>query len=633
MNPLAWLEHPGAISERVMGNIALVRAFLETQTRVVTSYPGSPTPEIASGIHAIPPERRPFHFEFSVNEKVATEVALGASLNGHLSAVFFKSVGLNVAADAFVQLNHMTLPGGMVVVIGDDPGCHSSQNEQDNRHLARLSYTPLLEPGSPEEIYRFYLRAAELARKHQMAIILRLSTHTCHQEERVSFGPLPPPSPPGPPLFDPARGPYLPVTQRVFPMKARALRQLEAVRQEADTPRHNTLWGSLQARRGIITSGWAFLSLMDLLDTSPPPPVRILKLDMPFPLPREQVLAFCRSCDEVWVLEDLDDFTEQNLRALLQKEGLACTLHGKTELDDWLGEATPAAVRRRLNRLWPDLCPVATIGEPPPTPAPDPRPPQLCPGCGHRSAFTAIAKALRPQDITVGDIGCHTLGFLPPHRMGQVLLCMGASPSLAAGLRLFQTERKVLAFIGDSTLFHAGIPGLINLLFNQHPVTLVIMENQTTAMTGHQNHPGTGAHFDGPSPRIDLPELLAGMGIHSVRRVDAYQQARLTEAVKEALAEDGPSVVIAHHPCMLQVMKKKRRDPAYSPRRVRVDPRKCTLSRDCLNRFGCPSFQPSPDADSSPTVHRDLCIGDGSCLQVCPAQAIDRPQAESGEEA
>ncbi|MBU1239831.1 indolepyruvate ferredoxin oxidoreductase, partial [Myxococcota bacterium] len=453
-----------------MGNHALVRGFVEANTRVVTAYPGSPTPEIADGIRAIPPDTRPFYFEFSTNEKVATEVAFGASINGHLSSVFFKSVGLNVAADTFVQLSHMRLKGGLVVIIGDDPGANSSQNEQDNRHIAQLAYTPVLEPATPQEVYEMYLQAVKLTTQLQMPVILRLTTHVCHARGRVVFGEYTPDSSPRDPAFDPQGFEYLPITKLVYPMKRRAMENLQAVKESADSMAVNRVVDHGNGRRGVITMGVPFLSLMDVIEGIPGKP-DIFKLGMVYPLPEASILDFLRSHEEVKILEELDDIVERSIKSLAWDARLDVKIVGKTDLDDWMGEYTPAKVHAVISKVWPDMLEAREERPVLPQTAP-PRPAQMCPGCGHRSAFFAIKKALEPTDITVADIGCHTLGFLPPYNMGQVLLCMGASPGIAAGLSLFNDSRKVLAFMGDSTFYHAGSAGVINAVFNQHNLTL-----------------------------------------------------------------------------------------------------------------------------------------------------------------
>ncbi len=608
--------------EIVMGNTALVRAMVEAGTRVVTSYPGSPTPEIATAIGAIPKDRRPFYFQFSTNEKVATEVAYGAALNGHLSTVFFKSVGLNVAADTFVQLSLMNIIGGLVVVLGDDPGANSSQNEQDNRHLAQLGYTPVFEPASPSEVYRFYMAAARLSREKQMPVIVRLTTHVCHAKERVAFENWSPEAPDDTPRFDVGNGPYIPLTELTFPMKARALHNLEAVRSFAETCDLNQTVDHDNPNRGIVTMGLPFLSLLDVLQGVEPKP-DILKLGIVYPIPRKRVTDFLKAHVEVKILEELDNELEKEIKMLAYDQSLKTRIIGKLDDDDWMGEYTPDKVAAVLRKSWPDLlpepqAPAVSIRTVPARPA------QMCPGCGHRSAFQAIKKALADTDITVADIGCHTLGYLPPYNTGQLLMCMGASTAMGSGLSLFNTTRKVVAFLGDSTFFHAGLPGVINALFNRHNLTLIVMENGTTAMTGHQDHAASGRNFNEVTEKIPIRQVLEGLGVDPIFEIDTYQQQGLAEMVKKAMAVEGLSVVIARHPCMLKFNRQARKKPNYQLRQVDIDQSKCERIHTCVARFGCPSFTRS--ADGRVQINPDLCIGDGSCMQTCPTQAIEMPR-------
>jgi len=606
-------------SELVIGNTALVRAMVEGGVRVVTSYPGSPTPEIADAIRAIPKDDRPFYFEFSTNEKVALEVAFGAAINGHRSVVFFKSVGLNVAADSFVQLPLMRIPGGMVVVLGDDPGANSSQNEQDNRHYARMAGVPVLEPATAGEAYAMMLAALDLAGREETVIVVRMTTHVCHAKERVPFGawrkaPLDPT-----PRFDPDSANYIPLAASVFALKRKAAARLERIREGFETSPFNRVTPG-DGKRGIIVAGTARLSLADCLEGRAERPA-ILELGTVHPLPRALVRDFLAARGEVKILEELDPVLEGDIKSLAYDAGLHTRIIGKVDTEEFVGEYVPDKVRAILHATWPGL--VAPPLPPPPAigrkdlPA---RPPQLCPGCGHRSAFFAIKKALAPDDITVADIGCHTLGYLEPYRMGRVLLSMGHSTSTASGLSLHNASRKVLCFLGDSTFFHAGMPGIVNAVFNGHDVTLVIMENGTTAMTGHQDLPSAGRNFNGAAPRIGVRAALEGLGVTNIREVDTYKQAELTALVTAALAEPGFKAIIAKHPCMLKFTREARRKPGWKARRVEIAQGICTQARVCLESFACPSFQVGDGARVE--VHEDLCIGDGSCKRTCPSGAI-----------
>ncbi len=609
------------ISEIVMGNTALVRAMIESGTRVITSYPGSPTPEIASAIQSIPPGQRPFYFEFSTNEKVATEVAFGASLNGHLSTVFFKSVGLNVAADSFVQLSLMHLIGGMVVVLGDDPGANSSQNEQDNRHYARMSYTPMLEPANPAEVYAYYKEAAALAKNMGKAIILRLTTHVCHAKERVAFsGWTPIAEPDNSPRFDPANGPYIPLVSAVYPKKRKALEDLRRVEKWVEERNLHRIVAN-NSRRGIIVSGMVYLSVEEVVSPLADKP-DILKLALVYPVPEQAIVDFLTAHQEVKVLEELDDTMEKEVKSLAFDHHLQTKIFGKAAMEDWIGEYTPDKVRDILHQTWPESIPArqSIVGDT--TISFSARPPQMCPGCGHRSAFHAIKQALPDGTITVADIGCHTLGFQEPYKMGEVLLCMGASTGIAAGMTLFNEARKVVAFLGDSTFFHAGLPGIINALFNKHNLTLVLMENGTTAMTGHQDHAGSGRNFNEATEAIRVRSVLEGLGVKHIFETDTYQQEQLADMVRQAVAVDAFSVVIARHPCMLLFARKQRKKNGFTPHHVRIDQDQCARLHTCVEDFGCPSF--SRGADGTVSVNRDLCIGDGSCIQTCSKKAITR---------
>jgi len=610
------LSSPNSGSEIMIGNTAIVRAMLEAGVRVVTSYPGSPTPEIAAAIASIPAERNPMYFEFSVNEKVATEVAFGASINGHLSCVFFKSVGINVAADTFVQLSLMELIGGMVIVLGDDPGANSSQNEQDNRHYAHLSYTPILEPSTPSEAYSMFLEASRLSQEMRMPVIVRLSTHVCHAKEKVEFKELVFQVQDNRPKFSLENGPYIPITAEALKMKRRALKKLEEFRKTTEKSCLNSVIEGSDKSRGVITAGAPFLSLQDVLSLSDKRP-DILKLGIVHPLSEREVVDFLSSHEEVKVLEELDNVIEKEVKAIAYDHKLNTRITGKQDIEDWIGEYTPDKVREVLSRIWPDVVSPPGVETEPIELAP--RPAQMCPGCGHRSAFYAIKKVLHASDISVADIGCHTLGYLEPYRVGQVLLCMGHSSGTASGLSLFNDTRRVVAFLGDSTFFHSGLPGIVNAIFNKHNFTLIVMENGTTAMTGHQNHPAVGRNFREVTQKIPVRKVLEGLGVDNIREVDAYNQSKLKQYVEEALAEDGLKVIIAKHPCMLKFTRELRRSGRSLPNPVRVG-NKCNRKYICVSDFACPSYQLSDDG--SVWVQNDLCIGDRSCVQTCPSDAI-----------
>ena len=345
-------------------------------------------------------------------------------------------------------------------------------------------------------------------------------------------------------------------------------------------------------------------------------PVDLLKLGLSYPLPRRRLLDFLAAHDEVVLIEELDRLFEHELKSLAFDAGVPCRILTRRDPELLQGELIPDRTWAALGEHWPDIfAPKSALA----APAIVDRLPQLCPGCGHRSAFHAVRQAIDKDTITVADIGCHTMGFLPPYEMGQVLFSMGHSTSTAAGLAINNKSRKVLCFMGDSTFFHAAIPGVVNAVVRNHNVTMVLLENGTTAMTGHQPRAGSGEVGD----KIPLVPLLQALGVKLVLDVDSYSQDKLTAAVKEAMAFDGFAVVVARHPCMLKFMRDQRaKNPAFGMAKVSIDA-KCDQRKTCIKEFGCPSFV--ANADGSVSVNHELCIGDGSCIQTCPVHAIGRP--------
>ena len=337
--------------EIMIGNWALVRAMIESNVRVITSYPGSPTPEIATAIAQIPVAERPFYFEFSVNEKVATEVAFGASINGHLSCVFFKSVGLNVAADSLVQLNMLEPMCGMVIILGDDPGANSSQNEQDNRHFAKMCYTPIFEPSTPTEAYHMFKEAAALSQEKKMPVFLRLTTHVCHYKELIHFAAWDKQEFDQTPRFDVNNGPYVPITTTVFPLKKKALRKLAEVETYSDNSKLNYIKDNGNKELGIITMGLPYYSLLDVMEEMKVKP-DILKLGIIYPLPRQMVIDFLKSHKEVKVLEELDDVIERDIKMIAFENKIDVIITGKSDLADWENEYTPDKVKEVLRKQW-----------------------------------------------------------------------------------------------------------------------------------------------------------------------------------------------------------------------------------------------------------------------------------------
>ena len=439
--------------------------------------------------------------------------------------------------------------------------------------------------------------------------MLRLTTHVCHARQKILFAKYKDTTPCRTD-FNPENGPYIALTTMALDMKRKLIRKFNRSRQYIKDTGLNKEFNSDNNRgKGVITFGLTYLSLLDVLEIARYKP-DILKLGAVNPLEKDGIVSFLKAYEEVLVLEELDDILEIQIKAMAYDEGLAIKLIEKTDDEDYVGEYIPDKVKDKLANVWPDLPgdePEAFV-LPFEVPA---RPAQMCPGCGHRSAFFAIKKALEKEDVTVADIGCHTLGYMPPYNIGEILMCMGASSGMASGLSLFNDTKSVVAFLGDSTFFHAGLPGLINAIFNNHNITLIIMENGTTAMTGHQDHAGN---------KIPIENLLKGLGIESILSCDTYNQSKLTDLVKTSMQIKGISVVIASHPCMLKLTRLQRKKSGYAQKHITIDQEICNQTHDCVERFGCPTFIRNPDGRID--INLDLCIGDGSCRPSCPEQAI-----------
>lgn len=609
---------PAGTRELLMGNHALVRAFCEAGVQVVTTYPGSPTPEIAAGLLAAKPEG--LYFEYSTNEIVATEFAFGAALAGAPSCVFFKSVGLNVAADAFVQLPLYELPGGLVVIVGDDPSALSSQNEQDNRRYVRLCYMPMLEPSDAQETKDMFVWASRVAREHRTAIMLRMTTRISHGSMPVEFGALPesPVEPAGVPDKT-----QVPIAADAVAMKGKALERLIEFGQyaEADDWNYVVRQAGTDAGCGIICGGAAFAATrtaLRLLGRG----AEILKLGLSYPLPRRKLVEFCRSHDEVLVIEELDPVLEEELKVIAYEEGLDCRISGlgkygrAEDFSAQLAELDPGRLTRLLGKRFGIDYPLEVLDLSDKAPK---RLPQLCPGCGHRSAVFGTKMAVGRRGHAQADIGCHTMSYFPPYELGESLVCMGAGPTIAQGIKHVLGDSKVTSFLGDSTFFHAGIEGLINAAWNDHDVTVLLMDNQITAMTGHQPNPHSGRGPEGSRPEIEPVKLLQTLGFAQIEEVEAWRIDEVREAVKRGLAFAGPAVVVLRHPCMLYTTRQWRRERKMPPP-YRVDTDKCTLKKTCIKYFACPAFYFEPAG--AVQIDPELCIGCGCCAQVCPEEAI-----------
>jgi len=604
----------------LLGNEAIVRGALEAGVAVATQYPGTPSSEIGDRFYQISRETD-LYFEYSTNEKVALEVAAGAAASGLRVLCAMKHVGVNVAADTLMTLAYSGVRGGLVLVSADDPSLFSSQNEQDNRYYAKLSGLPMLEPASPQEAKELTSYAFQLSEELALPVILRTTTRINHSRGVVVLGELKPRVRQGHFAKNPFRYVMVPAVARQA--HSILLDQQAKAAAVAETCGLNTVQG--RGPWGIVSSGVSAAYVTDAIaDLGIGDRVSLLKLGFTHPLPVGLIRDFLSSVEKVLVVEELEPYLEESVRAIAAGLQQPPPIQGKgPRLFSRLFEYHPGLVRQVVATYFgvpytppTPLDPAALLGRPLPE-----RPPNLCPGCSHRATYYAVKIALRDlgvEGIFPTDIGCYTLGLLPPLSMADYLLCMGSSVSTAAGIAM-ATDQKVIAFIGDSTFFHSGIPGLIDAVHNRHNFLLIILDNGTTAMTGHQPHPGVTPPPPGYGGQtIDIFQVVQALGVEQVKLVNPLQYRLTLAAIKEAVAADGVRVIISRSPCVLYLQRlgQKKRAKTFV-----VGP-ECRDCRHCLDYFGCPALQPPLEGEGPLTIDETLCNACGFCLQLCEKKAI-----------
>ena len=572
------------------GNEAIARGFWEAGGGFAAAYPGTPSTEILENIGKF----EEIKAQWAPNEKVALEVAAGASLGGLRALAAMKHVGLNVAADPLFSLSYMGVNGGLVVVSADDPGMHSSQNEQDNRWYAKSAKLPMLEPSDSQEAKDFTILALELSERFDTPVLLRTTTRINHSKsivelkerntvERKKY------------VKDYTKNVLLPSNARKKHVSVEnRLKELESYGNTASVNRMEMA----DTKMGIITSGISYQYAKEIF-----PEASMLKLGLTYPLPKELIREFAGKVDKLYVIEELDPFLEEQIAAM----GIA--VEGKSKLP-LLGELDLTRVAKAFNKEEPSMTSFS-VSEPVP-----PRPPVLCPGCSHRGVFYAL-KRLKLN--VMGDIGCYTLGALPPLEAMDTCLCMGASVGFSEGMEKTQGDElqgKVVGVIGDSTFFHSGITGLIDIFYNQSNAKLIILDNHITAMTGHQEHPGSGLNLRRePTNQVDIEKLCKAIGIKRVVKVNPYQIKETINTIREEMKVDEPSVIIADAPCVIRERKVFTK-PYF------VDADKCIMCGMC-HKVGCSAIE--KDENGKTKINPLLCIGCDICRQVCKPQAIQRP--------
>lgn len=569
----------------MLGNAAFARGLYEAGVTFASSYPGTPSTEITE----CAAEYDEIYAEWAPNEKVAMEAALGASFAGSRSFCGMKHVGLNVAADPLYTASYTGVNGGMVIAVADDPGMHSSQNEQDSRHHAIASKVMMIEPSDSAECKDFVKAAYELSEKYDTPVIVRMSTRVAHSQSAVELC-----GRENIPQKDYTKDPQKYVMMPAFsrPRHVFVEERTERLREYAEaSPLNKIIDGG---NIGIITSGISYLYAREAMGDK----ASYLKLGIVNPLPEKLIKDFCAKFDKVYVIEELDGIIEAHCKKL----GL--NVVGK-ELFGYIGELSQAIVAEKLLGTKKDF---SAFGENVPV-----RPPVMCAGCPHRGLFYCLSK----NNIRVsGDIGCYTLGAAAPLSSIDTTICMGASVSALHGfnkVRGSEAEKSTVAVIGDSTFMHSGITGLVNIAYNSTNSTVIILDNSITGMTGHQQNPTTGKNLKGdPAAAVNLEELCRAVGIKRVRVVDPYSLAETEAAVKEELAAEEPSVIISRRPCAL--LKYVKHKPS-----LKVANDKCKGCKMCL-KLGCPAISVR---DKKAVIDHTQCVGCGICAEVCKFGAIE----------
>ncbi|MGB9709597.1 MAG: indolepyruvate ferredoxin oxidoreductase subunit alpha [Infirmifilum sp.] len=615
--PKAIISGNAGERKLLLGNEAIARGALEAGISAAAAYPGTPSTEIIESLVDVAGEYG-IYVEWSTNEKVALELGIGVSMMGLRSLVAMKHVGLNVASDPLMSLGYTGVIGGLVIVTADDPNAHSSQNEQDNRLYGIHANIPVFEPSTVQEAKDLTKALFEVSEKFQLSVILRTTTRLSHSRSPVVFGEVTRPSRDASFHKNPERWALLPPYNLV--KHREVLERLKKLEEYLSEFRFNSVVKG-EDNVAVVTSGITYNYVLEAVEELGVKPT-IYKLSSVFPLPRKIALEIL-NYEKVIVVEELEPVIEWQLKIIGYEEKTGAEIYGKTvfprvgELNKELAKAGIAAVTGI------EYKPPEAALSPPGLPR---RPPVLCPGCGHRSTYYAVklaAQRARVKPIYANDIGCYTLGFYPPYEMADFTWSMGSSIGIGLGIARFSKE-PVIAFIGDSTFYHAGIPALINAVYNKTPLLVIVMDNSITAMTGHQPHPGSGVGPSGESrPQIKIEDVARAVGVKFVEVVDAYDVTIVRDTVQRALRyikETGEvAVIVSRRPCaLLDVRNRRRRGEEIRP--YIIDEAKCINCGICVDKFACPAIV--RENSGKPRILAELCVGCGVCASICPAKAI-----------
>lgn len=586
------------MKQLLTGNEAIARGAWEAGVVVCTAYPGTPSTEITENAA----KYKEMYAEWSPNEKVALEVGIGASIGGGRALVAMKHVGVNVAADPLFTVAYTGVNGGLVIVSADDPGMHSSQNEQDNRHFGRAAKIPVLEPSDSQEAKDFTKLAFDLSEQFDTPVMLRITTRVAHSQSLVELGER---QEIGVKKYEKNAPKYVMMPGNARRQHVVVEARLEKLKEYAETTSLNRI-EYRDPKIGVITNGITYQYVKEVL-----PEASVLKLGMTFPLAQQLITEFSQKVDQLYVIEELEPFIEDTVKSW------GINIHGK-DIFPVIGELLPEVIAQKMGFA---LNPVLRENEQAEvSPATPVRPPVLCPGCPHRGLFYVLNKL----KVTVaGDIGCYTLGSLAPLSSMDTTICMGASIGTAMGMEKARGKdfaRKLVAVIGDSTFIHSGITGLINTVYNQATTTTIILDNRTTGMTGHQDNPATGMTLKGEAIKeVDLVLLAKAVGVERVTVADPFDLPRLEEVIKTELAAEEPSVIITKRKCAL-IEKNNDTLPYF------VIQDTCTGCMRCM-RLGCPAIVKE---GKKVRINPTQCVGCDLCAKVCNTGAIQKEGTANG---
>ena len=598
----------------LLGNRAIVYGAMEAGVEVATTYPGTPSSEIGDTF-----ARCKLYMEYSTNEKVALEVAAAASFSDHRSIVAMKHVGLNVASDPLMTLAYTGIRSGMVIVVAGDPSMHSSQNEQDSRLYGVLGNLPVLEPATPQECHDMARHAFDLSEELGLPVLLVTTTRVSHTSGPVDHEEI---AIEGEEKLikkefkkDPQR--FVTVPKNSIKLRLKLIDRVERARQLACSSELNYVYDTgLPSDIGVVTSGHPSTYVREILGELGAD-VKVLKLGFTHPFPDDVFGRFSDGLQKILVVEELEPYLETMAKKIAQERGLLVEIAGKSAIPRHY-EVGPDQIIGALSELMGTIHQdkIDSVGvKTPPLPV---RSPVFCPGCGHRSVYYAVRRVFpRAKTVFSSDIGCYTLGVREPYLTADTCICMGSSIGMACGFSSF-TDERVIAFIGDSTFFHSGIPALVNAVHNSHPFITIVLDNSTTAMTGHQPNPGMGQDERGdPAPAVSIKDVAEACGVGLVREVDAGDLGAMVEVLKEVRGFHGSSLIVAKYPCILLQLKEKR-ERGERPKIYGVTDL-CDGCYLCTDRFACPALVKD---GGCVTIDRQLCTGCGVCAQVCPKNAI-----------